>query len=88
MPDYYYAKPLRGEFSRGLVDSLDKGTGRVYDADTPRLRRLPYLRRYTMRRKEHRRTVRNLGETFYECESALLQFIDDNLVMDEFVKAV
>ena len=66
MPDDDYSKPLRGEFASRLVDSLYKGTGRVDDANPPCIRRLPHLRGDAMRRKEHRRAVRNLGETLDE----------------------
>ena len=40
-----------------------------------------------MRRKEHRRAIWNLGEILDEDESALLKFFDDDLVVNEFVKA-
>ena len=83
-----YSMPLRGEFSRRLVDSLDKGAGRIGDADPSRIRRLPHLRRDAMRRKEHRRAVWNLVETLDKCKSALFKLFDYDLVVDEFVKAV
>ena len=86
--DYDYAKSPCGKFSRGLVDSLDEGAGRIDNADSTRLRHLPYLRRDAMRRKKHRLAVRNLGETFDEGESALLQFFDNDFVVDKLVKAV
>ena len=88
MPDDDYAKPPRGEVARRLVNPLDKGAGRVDDADPPCLRSLTHLRGDAMRRKEHCRAVRNLVETLDKCESALFKLFDDNLVVDEFVKAV
>ena len=83
-----YSMPLRGKFARRLVDSFYKGAGRVDDAYPPRIRHLPHLWRNTMRRKEHHRTVRDLVETLDKCKSALFKLFDDDLVVDEFVKAV
>ena len=41
-----------------------------------------------MRRKKHRRAIRNFGETLDEYESTLFKLFDNDFVVDKLVKAV